>query len=663
MERAYQHFGPFLIIRTLGRGGMGEVFIARTPWTENPVAAVKRLRPDVARVPTFAERFQHESELAVRLEHENVVGTLDVGSVNGQLYVASELVLGKDTGIIADRLRERGQGGPAAVAIRLMLDVLTGLAYVHEARDLDGTPLELVHRDITPGNVLVSYDGVAKLADFGLAKSLLTEKANLTQHGEILGTPHYLAPEIIRGEPATGLSDLYGLGAVMYRFLTGVAPHHGTTAEVLLKVLSEEPRSLSELRPDLSPWLVNFVHRLLTKSPTHRPSDARQLVSKLGHEARAAGLLVPRSAVGRWLADLFSSEKDDELEERDRLVAMSADQYTPKGEGTVVLAARVSSGPRFKAPATNQAEPLEYDDSLNAGTDLAVELGDSTDAQAAPSHVSLGAAVPSDVTDSSEVLPELSELDGMPTRAVTLQPNFLDEESGTHEMISRSDLIAEPEALSDAATHFNPLPDDEVRAEAPTALPGFIDPGERPSYTPSDTNPEPDGVLAGRSRPRGPGSVVVQPLAGAAPARPTPDGARKVLSPADRGAPAPSPVRPFRPFRPPAKPAARNLQSRPSFPGRNLLLLAGMLAVAVLLGVFVGALVVSYRNPGIAVVAPQDPLHEQLFRVQTRLVGRVEQGEVVPAEVWSKLTRVHAALKEGNEVEAAALLDELETEP
>ncbi|MEL7240385.1 MAG: serine/threonine-protein kinase, partial [Planctomycetota bacterium] len=173
----------------------------------------------------------------------------------------------------------------------------------HEAVDLDGTPLALVHRDITPGNLLVGYDGVAKLADFGLAKSLLTEESNLTQHGEILGTPHYLAPEIIRGESASRLSDLYGLGAVMYRFLTGVAPHTGTTAEVLLKVLSEEPRALDELRPDLSPWLVTFVHSLLTKIPAQRPKDARALVAQLHLEAKASGLLVPRSAVGRWLSD------------------------------------------------------------------------------------------------------------------------------------------------------------------------------------------------------------------------------------------------------------------------------------------------------------------------------------------------------------------------
>ncbi|MEM7678080.1 MAG: serine/threonine-protein kinase, partial [Myxococcota bacterium] len=392
MESGYQQFGPFRIVRTLGRGGMGEDFVARTPWSKNPIAAVKRLRPDVARVPTFAERFQHESELAVRLEHQNVVATIDVGSVEGQLYVASELVQGKDTGIIADRLRERGQGGPAAVAIRLMLDVLSGLAYVHDAVDLDGTPLALVHRDITPGNVLVGYDGVAKLADFGLAKSLLTEESHLTQHGEILGTPHYLAPEIIRGESASRLSDLYGLGAVMYRFLTGVAPHTGTTAEVLLKVLSEEPRSLSELRPDLSPWLVTFVHGLLTKQPAQRPEDARALVAQLHLEAKAAGLLVPRSAVGRWLSDLFEAEKVEELEERDRLIALKTEDFQDQAEGTVVLAARAQTDAPFQAP--DPAETGVAADALSLGTDLSIDPNaeDNTDAQPAPGM--LGEAAP-----------------------------------------------------------------------------------------------------------------------------------------------------------------------------------------------------------------------------------------------------------------------------
>ena len=364
LDAGFHRFGPFVIIRTLGRGGMGEVFIARTPWDETPLAAVKRLRPDVARVPTFAERFAHEAELAVRLGHTNVVGTLDVGSVEGQLYVASELVLGKDTGLIADRLRERGQGGPAAVAIRLLLDTLAGLAYVHGAREPSGAPLKLVHRDVTPGNVLVGYDGVARLADFGLAKSLLTERSNLTNHGEILGTPHYLAPEVIRGEQATPASDLYGLGAVMYRFLTGVAPHQGTTAEVLLKVLSEEPRPLSDLRPDLPPWLVVFIHRLLEKDPAHRPYDAAILHKQLLNDAKASGLLVPKAAVGRWLGSLFETEKAEEIDEWDRVADMHPDAISEEPEGTVVLA-RPRTGSKLEAPSPVEEEYLD-----SQGTEL-----------------------------------------------------------------------------------------------------------------------------------------------------------------------------------------------------------------------------------------------------------------------------------------------------
>ena len=623
---------------------MGEVFVARTPWAENPVAAVKRLRPDVAAVPTFAERFQHESELAVRLEHDNVVNTLDVGSVNGQLYVASELVMGKDTGIIADRLRERGQGGPAAVAIRMMLDVLTGLAYVHEVRDLDGTPLQLVHRDITPGNVLVGYDGVARLADFGLAKSHLTQKANLTQHGEILGTPHYLAPEIIRGDAASSCSDLYGLGAVIYRFLTGVAPHQGTTTEVLLKVLSEDPRPLRDLRPDLSSWLVEFVHGLLVKQPSLRPSDARALAAELGEQADATGLLVAPSAVGRWLGDLFTDEKAEEFEERERLVAITADDYEPASEGTVVLAARPRTGSRFRALTDDGSGPAATYDSLSR-TDLS--LDDDTD-----DRFESKAAVPDEMIATAS--DEMDDLDGMPTRAVLVRPGDLDfdEESGTHDMIAPPDRAAPAAKIAET---------DDLS----TALPGFVDAGARPGAADTGGVPPKSGPVV-RQRPRGPDSVIVAPVIAADQIR----SAREASVSVDRRAePRPPPAAVSRAPRVGPAPASRRSALAPLsslaaayWPGRSAVLLAGMLAVAVLLGVFVGALVVSYRDPGVAITS-RGPLHERLFRVQTELVARVERGEAVPAEVWSKVTKVHAALRRGDEVQAAALLRQLERTP
>jgi len=244
-------------------------------------------------------------------------------------------VLGKDTGVIADRLRERGQGAPVAVVIRILLDVLKGLSYVHSARERDGRWLALVHRDVTPGNVLVSYEGMARLADFGLAKSQLTDNSHLTSHGEILGTPHYLAPELVRGSKASPSSDIYGLGAVTYRILTGVAPFTGTTTEVLLKVLNERPRPIADWRPDLPTWFANFVHQLLEPDVKARAFDAALLVRRLEYEADSARLLLPHASVGRWLSALFEEERSSELSEHE---AISLLPMPSESEDTRVLA-------------------------------------------------------------------------------------------------------------------------------------------------------------------------------------------------------------------------------------------------------------------------------------------------------------------------------------
>lgn len=462
MERAvvsphqpHERFGPFLIVRAIGRGGMGEVYVARTPWDASPVAAVKRLRPDVARIPTFAERFRHEAELAVRLHHPNLVATLDVGTVNEQVYVASELVLGKDTGHIADRLRERGQGAPLAVVIRLLADVLEGLAYVHGARNSDGEWLRLVHRDVTPGNVLVGYDGIARLADFGLAKSSLTETSQLTNHGEILGTPHYLAPEVIRGEPSTPASDLYGLGAVMYRILTGVAPHQGTTAEVLAKALSEKPRSLAELRPDLPSWFVGFVHAMLETDVPRRPKDAGELATDLTRRAKRANLLLQHASVGRWLGALFEVEREEEEEEHDRLCQIDPDASAVPMQGTVVLATAMAADPvaggRIEAPP-------ERPDSFTDGTEL-------------------------DLDEQKRAARELASDDAMPTRAFALPegsrspppPRRQTEPSGANLTIQgEGDSIA---LELDTHLQVEPAESGEHTREDDSLLPGFVDTG------------------------------------------------------------------------------------------------------------------------------------------------------------------------------------------
>ena len=440
---------------------------------------MKRLRPDVARIATFADRFKHESELSVRLDHPNVVGTLDVGSVGDQLYVASDLVLGKDTGLIADRLRERGQGAPLAVVIRLLSDTLSGLSYVHGAREPDGTWLKLVHRDITPGNVLVSYEGVAQLADFGLAKSELTAPNELTQHGEILGTPHYLAPEVVRSEPATPASDIYGLGAVMYRVLTGVAPHQGTAAEVLVKALSEKPRSLAEMRPDLQPWVVAFIHGMMEPDPKKRPHDAALLKRQLAHEARRSNLFLPQASVGRWLAALYEEERVEELEEAERIRAIDPDELPAAIEGTVVLAAaRSASMLAPPPPIADEERGNETDLELDRRRGDTVTGGD-------------GVAAFGDETQDHEFGVEYDEVsdDGMPTRSFERpDARLLQEElpaidpadfhEGTHpdslsEAVAQAVLEVDTGSLDPSETYGDSA---EVRVKG-HSLPGFVDTG------------------------------------------------------------------------------------------------------------------------------------------------------------------------------------------
>jgi eukaryotic-like serine/threonine-protein kinase len=723
LEQSLHRFGPFIIVRTLGRGGMGEVFIARTPWDENPLAAVKRLRPDVARVPTFADRFKHEAELAVRLDHPNVVGTLDVGSVEGQIYVCSELVLGKDAGIIADRLGERGQGGPAAVAIRLLIDALAGLAYVHGAREPDGRPLELLHRDITPGNVLIGYDGIARLADFGLAKSLLTERAQLTNHGEILGTPHYLAPEVIRGEGASPASDIYGLGAVMYRFLTGVAPHQGTTAEVLMRVLSEQPKPLSDLRPDLPPWIVAFVHRMLETDSTRRPFDASVLLKQLQHDARASGLLVPRASVERWIGSLFESEKTDELEERDRIAAIDPDSLPDKPEGTVVLA-HPRSESRLTAPKALWQEDLD-----SQGTELELSENDvraivtgagprlSAMKRRPPAiKPSLGVHVPNDVTDAQAkpspfegISFDEDSAEAMPTRAGSLfpSPREVTPREAVQPEPQRARPLRDPARAGRIETPEADTLDPETRArranakvgfatEDPaldsnhdTKLPGFID--DEPRRARAKEVPNGDDSPTSRSKREPPSAPAAAPVAArmTRPMPKTPPSAAVVDPTAPPSGPralplrerprasehspaslapinAPPVVKPPGPTNPKIAPAPSSSgQTRPKRmnggSSKNLLVLAALLAIAILMGVGIGVIVASLKRPTQLIVeSPIGALKDRLVRLKNEMDARTKRGEPVEARAWELVATAGLAISDNDGARAEASLSELE---
>jgi serine/threonine-protein kinase len=262
----------------LGVGGMSTVVSAFDERLERDVA-IKLLAEHLADDSQFVARFRREALAAARLVHPNIVQVFDFGldEATHRQYIVMELVRGKSG---AEILREEG-----ALEVRDALSIVAqacrGLEYAHR----NG----VVHRDVKPGNLLRSEDGVVKLADFGIAKAA-SEESSITQVGSVLGTAAYLAPEQAAGEQAGPAADLYALGVVTYQLLSGRLPYEAQSlTELALKQQRELPPRLDELNPEVSPQLALAVDRALALDPRARPKSADDLRAALADGARGIG--------------------------------------------------------------------------------------------------------------------------------------------------------------------------------------------------------------------------------------------------------------------------------------------------------------------------------------------------------------------------------------
>jgi serine/threonine-protein kinase len=248
---------------------MAEVFRGRDERLARDVA-IKVLAPDKASDPTIRRRFATEGRTAARLSHPNVVGVYDVGEDGGNPYLVMELVTG---GTLADRIRT-GPLGEDVVG-RVGLDILAGLGAAHAAG--------IIHRDVKPGNVLMTENGTAKLADFGIAKAAEPiEGDDATTRAMVIGTPNYLAPERAEGDPASVASDLWAVGVVLYEALAGVKPFQAPTPlAVVLAARNGDVVPLTERRPDVGLALVGAVQRALRPDPVDRFPSAAAMAAAL----------------------------------------------------------------------------------------------------------------------------------------------------------------------------------------------------------------------------------------------------------------------------------------------------------------------------------------------------------------------------------------------
>jgi hypothetical protein len=261
---------------------MAEVYDAVDERLERPVA-VKLLRPEMAAREDVRLRFEAEARSAARLIHPNVVGVFDSGEDGDLPFLVMERLPGET---LADRMQAASGPLDTDWVLRVAGDVLLALGAAHAAG--------LVHRDVKPANVLLATDGCAKVADFGIAKSLeVAAAADLTTTNQLVGTPAYVAPERILGEPASPQSDLYAVGVVLYEALAGRKPFQGNTPVATAYAIQHEtPTALGELRPDLSPTVVAAVERAMDRAPAARFASAADMADALG----VAGVTGPSMA-------------------------------------------------------------------------------------------------------------------------------------------------------------------------------------------------------------------------------------------------------------------------------------------------------------------------------------------------------------------------------
>ncbi|MBV1857113.1 MAG: serine/threonine protein kinase [Nannocystaceae bacterium] len=297
------HVGRYQIIRRLALGGMAELYLARQLGDAGyeKVVALKRVLPHLAEDPAFVTMFLNEARLASALNHSAIAQVMDFGTEAGEHFMTLEYVHGRS---VLQLLREAGRALPRAVALTIIHEVAGALHYAHERNGPDGQRLGLVHRDVSPSNVLVSYDGDVKLVDFGIAKA--TAHSQATQTAAIKGKIAYMAPEQLRGDTLDRRSDVFALCVVFYELVLGKRCFSAPGEFALINRVAEARFTKpSKVDPEIEPEVEALISQGLSADPDGRPKSARELQLRIEALAAEHGLRLSKVGVAEFMEQTF----------------------------------------------------------------------------------------------------------------------------------------------------------------------------------------------------------------------------------------------------------------------------------------------------------------------------------------------------------------------
>jgi serine/threonine-protein kinase len=364
LERGgHQKLDRYELVAELASGGMATVFLGRILGVGGfqRFVAIKRLHPHLASEQEFVEMFLDEARLAASIHHPNVVPILEVGTSDRGYYLVMEYIEGDTLARLLARAATSRHRIPIPIANRIMLDTLAGLHAAHELKDDNDQPLNLVHRDVSPQNILVGINGTARITDFGVARA--ASRLSSTRSGQLKGKLAYMAPEQARGGMIDRRADVFAVGTVLWEVLADKRLFKGEgEADTLNRVLFEPIPRLREIAPEVHPALETITMKTLERDPQKRFASAAVFSDELEKAARSIHALASvrevaeyvqkvmgqeiaqqREVVRAWLAQ--SEPSRTELEERDIIVGM------PGGASSSVSSAAISIPPNLLAPS------------------------------------------------------------------------------------------------------------------------------------------------------------------------------------------------------------------------------------------------------------------------------------------------------------------------
>ncbi|MBL9039567.1 MAG: protein kinase [Archangium sp.] len=422
-------FGKYLLLERLNVGGMAEVFAAKAFGVEGfeRILAIKKILPTMAEDSEFITMFIDEARISVQLSHANVVHIHEFGKHEDAYYIAMEYVSGKDLRALLERFRRRREIMPSAMAMYCAAKLCEGLDYAHRKKDARGQELHIIHRDVSPQNVLIGYEGEVKIIDFGIAKA--ANRSQKTQAGILKGKFGYMSPEQVRGLPIDRRSDIFAVGVILYEMLTGEKLFVGESDfSTLEKVRNAEVPALRQFNPTVPPALEKVVHKALAREVSDRYQWASDLNEDLMRVLMTGETLYGAKHLSTFMKDAFADDMAREAVKMERYASIEKPETAPespvppkrKPAPPAKSKPLASNAPATLIPPPTEEELAEMDQSADRTIMVAGDL--KTSIGAVPSAPRPRAKTPPSTASPEETLPPASAKRPQGDTDPTIQP-------------------------------------------------------------------------------------------------------------------------------------------------------------------------------------------------------------------------------------------------